>query len=182
MGCHGAPEVRTGLSAADSSLGRIFAVCLPDTDCSRGGKMRPAGRPCEVFAKGIAEEPEQRCTLEDLERVALRTARRIRTPARTPPARFWTEEQVVRFHDRDYRIVARLGSGGVGTTFKVVEIDRSTKEDLGTYVAKVGHQCGNRQASAESLQPGAVAPRPSCGAFRHFRGGAANGGRTSSWR
>ena len=71
----------------------------------------------------------------------------------------------MRFHDRDYRIVSRLGSGGVGTTFKVVEIDRSTKEDLGTYVAKVGHnaETGNRVLKAYSL---ALAPRPSCRPFR----------------
>ena len=56
-----------------------------------------------------------------------------------PPARFWTEDQVVPFRDRDYRIVSRLGSGGVGTTFKVVQIDRTTGEDLGTYVAKIAH-------------------------------------------
>src|SRR6184192_1688749 len=74
-------------------------------------------------------------------------------PPAPPPARFWTEEQVVRFRDRDYRIVSRLGSGGVGTTFKVVEIDRSTKEDLGTYVAKVGHsaETGRRVLKAYSL-------------------------------
>jgi len=29
-------------------------------------------------------------------------------PPPPPPARYWTEDQVVRFHDRDYRIVARL--------------------------------------------------------------------------
>ena len=47
----------------------------------------------------------------------------------------------------------RLGSGGVGTTFKVVEVDRSTKEDLGTYVAKVAHESesGKRVLRAYSL-------------------------------
>ena len=34
---------------------------------------------------------------------------------------------MVRFRDRDYRIVTRLGSGGVGATYKVVEIDRSIR-------------------------------------------------------
>ena len=54
-----------------------------------------------------------------------------------PPARFWTEDQVVDFRGRKYRIVSRLGSGGVGTTFKVVELDGATGGDLGAYVAKV---------------------------------------------
>lgn len=70
-----------------------------------------------------------------------------------PPARFWTEDQVIRFRDRDYRIISRLGSGGVGTTFKVVEIDRSTREELGTYVAKVAHngETGQRILKAYRL-------------------------------
>lgn len=55
-----------------------------------------------------------------------------------PPARFWTEDQIVPFRGGHYRVVERLGSGGVGTTFKVVEIDRSG-EDRGTFVAKVSH-------------------------------------------
>ena len=54
-----------------------------------------------------------------------------------PPARFWSEDQIVNFRGRDYRIVSRLGSGGIGTTFKVVRIDHSTGGDLGVYVAKV---------------------------------------------
>ena len=60
----------------------------------------------------------------------------ITNPPR-PPSRFWTEDQVVQFGENQYRIVSRLGSGGVGTTFKVVKIDRAGKERLGTYVAKV---------------------------------------------
>ena len=43
---------------------------------------------------------------------------------------------MVSFDGHDYRIVSRLGSGAVGTTFKVVEIDGKTGEDLGAYVAK----------------------------------------------
>ena len=49
--------------------------------------------------------------------------------------------------------MARLGSGGVGTTFKVVEIDRSTKEDLGTYVAKVGHNSETGQRVLRAYSP-----------------------------
>lgn len=39
----------------------------------------------------------------------------------------------------------RLGSGGIGTTFKVVELDRSTGEELRTYVAKVAHEAESGQ-------------------------------------
>ena len=61
-------------------------------------------------------------------------------PAPTPPpVRFWTEDQEVWFEGHRYRIVSRLGSGGVGSTFKVVEMDPKTGEDLGAYVAKAIH-------------------------------------------
>ena len=62
-----------------------------------------------------------------------------------PPARFWAEDQEVSFGKHTYRIVSRLGSGGVGTAFKVEKIDRQTNEELGTYVAKVGHEAETGQ-------------------------------------
>src|SRR5262249_17998508 len=104
-------------------------------------------------SKGLAEKPDERATLQELD-VSLSEVLGEEVPLPPPPpARFWTEEQVVRFRERDYRIVAHLGSGGMGTTFKVVEIDASTKEDLGTYVAKVGHsaEIGRRVLRAYCL-------------------------------
>lgn len=148
-----APEVRTqGLVVADQRSD-IFSLCAClkhlfqdwDDDLSR--------RAAEVFGSGLAEEPDQRGTSQDLQAALSELlGESFPTPA-PPPARFWTEDQVIRFRDRDYRIVSRLGSGGVGTTFKVVEIDRSTKEDLGTYVAKVAHEVetGRRVLKAYSL-------------------------------
>ncbi len=102
---------------------------------------------------GLAEAPEQRNSLADLEKLLSELLGDSVAPVPAPPARFWTEDQIVRFHGGDYRIVTRLGSGGVGTAFKVVEVDRSTKEELGTYVAKVAHErdTGQRVLKAYSL-------------------------------
>ena len=148
-----APEVRSqGLSAADHrsdmyslSVSLISLFQLREDEVSR--------RAVEILAKGLADKPDERGSLQDLEASLSELLGESVPPPPPPPARFWTEEQLVRFRDRDYRIVARLGSGGVGTTFKVVEIDRSTKEDLGTYVAKVAHnaETGQRVLSAYSL-------------------------------
>ena len=43
------------------------------------------------------------------------------------------------FRGREYRIVAPLGTGGSGTTYKVVELDSESREEGGTFVAKVAH-------------------------------------------
>lgn len=106
-----------------------------------------------TLAKGLAEKPDERGLLLELESSLSELLGESLPPLAPPPARFWTEEQEVCFRDRDYRIVARLGSGGMGTTFKVLEIDPQTKEDLGTYVAKVGHsaETGQRILKAYSL-------------------------------
>lgn len=148
-----APEVRLqGLGAADHRSD-TYSLCACLAGLFQGREDETSRRATEILAKGLAEEPEERGTLQDLEMSLSELFGESVPPPEPPPARFWTEEQVVRFRDRDYRIVARLGSGGVGTTFKVVEVDRSTKEDLGTYVAKVGHhaETGRRVLKAYSL-------------------------------
>jgi len=148
-----APEVRAhGLSAADHRSD-VYSLCACLTGLFQGREDEASRRAMETLAKCLAEEPEERSTLQDLETSLSELLGESIPPPAPPPARFWTEEQVVRFRDRDYRIVARLGSGGIGTTFKVVEVDRSTKEDLGTYVAKVGHsaETGRRVLKVYSL-------------------------------
>ena len=148
-----APEVRSqGLSAADCrsdvyslSASLISLFQLRENTVSR--------RAVEILTKGLADKPDERGSLQHLGACLSEVLGESVPPPPPPPARFWTEEQLVRFRDRDYRIVARLGSGGMGTTFKVVEIDGSTKEDLGTYVAKVAHstETGQRVLRAYSL-------------------------------
>ena len=146
-----APEVRSqGRGAADhrsdvyslcSSLRALFSGSDDDSHAIR------------VLDDGTKQEPSARAELPELDRALSALLGESIPPPPQPPARFWTEDQVVRFTGGDYRIVARLGSGGVGTTFKVVEIDRDTKEDLGTYVAKVVHDqdTGKRVLRAHRL-------------------------------
>ena len=133
------PEVCTqGLGAADQRSD-VYSLCACLTRLFKGRKDEASQWAMQLFDEGLANEPEKRATLQDL---ALFLSERLgeSVPAPTvPPARFWSEDQEVSSGNHTYRIVSRLGSGGVGTTFKVVQIDRSTKEDIGTYVAKVGH-------------------------------------------
>ena len=147
-----APEVRAqGLSVADYRSD-VYSLCACLTKLFQDREDGTSRQVTEALAKGLAEEPEARVTLQCL-KLSLSELLGESVPLPSLPARFWTEEQIVPFRDRDYRIVTRLGSGGIGTAFKVVEIDRSTKEDLGTYVAKVGHnaETGERVLKAYRL-------------------------------
>ena len=158
-----APEVRAGGRGAADRRSDVYALCASlrvlfadrDEESSRAAMA--------VLAGGTQEEPAARSALDELGRSLSELLGESEPPPQAPPARFWTEDQIVRFKGQDYRIVARLGSGGVGTTFKVVEIDRGTQEDLGAYVAKVvrDREAGKRVLRAHQL----VRPRLRHAAF-----------------
>ena len=134
-----APEIRAqGLGAADRRSD-VYALCACLTTLFPDRESETNRQILDLLAEGMADAPEARIETEALETNLAALLGEAPSPPPPPPARFWTEDQVVRFRDRDYRIVSRLGSGGVGTTFKVVQIDRTTGEDLGTYVAKIAH-------------------------------------------
>lgn len=148
-----APEVRAqGLGAADQrSDVYSLSACLTHVfrDRSDGLSVRAVA----TLGRGLSEQPNERLTLDALDAALGELLGDSVPPPAAPPARFWTEDQIVRFRENDYRILARLGSGGVGTTFKVVHINRSTGEEFGTYVGKVAHDgaTGERVRRAYSL-------------------------------
>ncbi len=133
-----APEVVAhGLNAADHRSD-VYSLCASLRILFLNQASDDARRAAEVLSQGMAEDPNARCPLADLELELKKLLGESTPPPAVPPSRFWTEDQIVRFGERDYRILTRLGSGGVGTTFKVVEIDQNM-QDLGTYVGKVVH-------------------------------------------
>ena len=148
-----APEVRAGGRHAATPRSDVYSLCAALTCLFREQDDESSRRAVIVLEGGLADDPAARCGLEDLETALGGLLGETPPPAEPPPARFWTEDQIVPFNGRDYRVVGRLGSGGVGTAFKVVEIDRATKEDLGTYVAKVAHdeETGRRTVGSYSL-------------------------------
>lgn len=95
----------------------------------------------ELLAKGTASSPDNRIALSELQTSLLKLAgdKQPVTPS-PPPAQFWDEETEVKFQGKHYKIMSKLGTGSFGTTFKVLHYDKDTKEDFGTYVAKVIHR------------------------------------------
>ena len=147
-----APEVRAGGRHAAGQRSDVYSLCASLTDLFQVRDDEKSRQAVDVLAGGLADDPDARHGLEDLENALAELLGEAPAPP-PPPARFWTEEQVVPFHGREYRVVGRLGSGGVGTTFRVVQLDRATQEDIGTYVAKVAHdeEAGRRLVRAYSL-------------------------------
>ena len=147
-----APEIREqGLGAADRKSD-VYSLCTSLSVLFSGRDDDKSLEACVALAKGTADDPAKRNTLVEL-RDSISALMGEAPAIIAPPARFWTEDQVVNFRGRDYRIVSCLGSGGVGTTFKVVRIDGATGGDLGVYVAKVvfGRETGERVLRAYNL-------------------------------
>ena len=148
-----APEVRAQGRGAADHRSDVYSLCASLTVLFKGREDDVSRNTAAVLARGMENDPGRRGSLSDLE-VSLSELLGEPIPEPLPsPARFWTEEQIVPFHDQSYRIVSRLGSGGVGTTFKVVKVDRETTSELGTYVAKVARdeETGRRVLNAYEL-------------------------------
>lgn len=147
-----APEVIKGGLAAADFRSDVYALCASLKTLFQSEDPL-ALRTLEILASGTADVPEDRVTLDEM-RSLLDEELGISPPEPSiPPARFWTEGQVIRFKGSDYRIVSKLGSGGFGTAYRVVEIARSTKEDVGAFVAKVCHdkESGDQTIKAYAL-------------------------------
>jgi serine/threonine protein kinase len=113
-----APEVvGQGLSAADQRSD-IYSLCVCLTGLFTGQTDAVSTAAIEILAAGQDSKPDARCKLAELERSLSELLGDSVAPTPAPPARFWTDDQIVRFHGRDYRIVSRLGSGGSGPLSK----------------------------------------------------------------
>ncbi len=148
-----APEVREqGLQAADTRSDR-YALCASLRVLFEDRGDETSRQALEVLASGMADDPAQRRETSALDAGLSGLLGESAPAPPPPPARFWTEDQIVPFRGGHYRVVERLGSGGVGTAFKVVQLDRTRKEELGAYVAKVCHdeEAGRRAVSAYRL-------------------------------
>lgn len=153
-----APEVCSGGLNAANQCSDVFSLCRTlllvfDSDDSEPARCTKA-----VLAKGISNQPSVRADLDEMiqefQKATVQSGDQsgqecLQVGPTIPPAEFWCEGQMVPFRSLTLRVVSRLGSGGIGRTFKVEQVAPETGENFGTYVAKV---IKNRDAGMAALQ------------------------------
>jgi len=158
-----APEIRQGGLASADQRGDVYALAASLLTLFEGREEKEASQCRQILRSALAEDPADRTTLTRLaeELGVLVGAGIAPLPAASlspdtveplPPPRYWSEDLTIGFNNKSFRIVSRLGSGGVGLTFKVVEVDRTTGENFGTYVAKVINEEAPGNAALKAYQ------------------------------
>ena len=133
-----APEIKAvGLAAADQRSD-VFSLCASLLKMLEGQNENGIEDVQNILKDGICDNPEERLTAKLLYEELLKI---IPAPAKEfkktdlPLPKYWSEGTEVDFRNRRYRILARLGSGGIGQTFKVCAM-KDDGEESETYVAK----------------------------------------------
>jgi len=131
-----APEVQAGGLGVADSRSDVYSLSVTLLSIFQGedtlaGQVRP------ILEGGCRQKPEDRFSLAELSESLKGLDSLEPTPIPLPAPDYWDEDTVVPFQNSRYKIVDRLGQGGVGQTFKVVELDAQSEEKFGTYVAKV---------------------------------------------
>lgn len=156
-----APEVRTDGLAAASQRSDVFSLCSALLTLFANATDAKAEAVRNALLLGCAESAESRASLKDIEtalRRCLAAAPEPKLPfappaeGEIPPSEYWSEGQLLPFRDMTLRIVGRLGSGGVGRTFKVEQVDPLSGENFGTFVAKVMKSQDSGRAALQAYQ------------------------------
>jgi serine/threonine protein kinase len=137
-----APEVRAGGLALADRRSDVFALCASLLPLFEGDSRDDARNVAAVLSKGTIDDPGMRPSLSslagELEVFGIKNAGEIHQIEEVvAPARLWAEGSTVQLDGHSYRVVGKLGVGGAGETFKLVQLDTVTSEEFGTYVAKV---------------------------------------------
>ena len=147
-----APEViAKGIHAAGTDAD-TFAICasLERIFLNQADSRTQAVR--TVLAAGIEPTPHKRPTISTINQrlQSLLTKKISRNRPKLPDARYWDEDLEIPFRGNLYKVVARLGQGGFGSTFKVVQINEQKREEVGYFVAKAIHDPNIGPAALEA--------------------------------
>lgn len=156
-----APEVRAGGLAAASQRSDVFSLCSSLLTLFTNATDNLSAAALRALRLGCAAVPDSRASLKDIEarlRAGLLPAPEPELPfappaeADIPSSEYWSEGQLLPFREMTLRIVSRLGSGGVGRTFKVEQVDPASGENFGTFVAKVMKSQDSGRAALQAYQ------------------------------
>ena len=148
-----APEVHQGGLAAADARSDVFAVCA--SLITLFPAEEPRAREARSFLEqGCALNPEGREALAELAAVLERNTAPLGRPTPELPApEYWDEDTVVPFKRAHFKIISRLGRGGIGQTFKVVEVDKERSDEVfGSYVAKLIHHQADGEAALQAYR------------------------------
>ncbi len=157
----GAPEVRAGGLPAASQLSDVVSLCSALLTLFASATDAKAEGVRHALLLGCAASSETRASLKAIEtalRGCVAAAPEPQLPfappaeGDIPPSEYWSEGQLLPFRDMTLRIVSRLGSGGVGRTFKVEQVDPVSGENYGTFVAKVMKSQDSGRAALQAYQ------------------------------
>jgi hypothetical protein len=144
-----APEVRQGGLAIADPRSDVFSLCA-SLRVLFDGEDAVSRAADAALAAGCAAAPEQRAPLADIAKalagVGSMDAAEPTVTNSLPAAELWDEDTVVPFQQSRFKVIGRLGGGGVGQTLKVVELDTDSEECFGTYVAKLVNDADDAKA------------------------------------
>lgn len=132
-----APEVlKGGLSVADKRSD-VYSLCA-SLKLLFEGITEDTTQVLSILQKGLTENPEDRIQLKALAQELQNLGGMSKAAEKEIiPVEYWDEDYLVPFQKSYYKILNRLGSGGIGATFKVMEVDQKDEKEYGTYVAKI---------------------------------------------
>ncbi|CAK0764353.1 conserved hypothetical protein [Gammaproteobacteria bacterium] len=133
-----APEILSGGLNAATTQSDLYSLCASlATIFDLGDPISALIKEC--LQKGRQDNPEDRPSLTSLIAELSKQSQPIppQEPKMLPEPKYWSEGTIVEFRNSRYKILNKLGEGGIGLTFKVVELGQNSEEKFGTYVAKV---------------------------------------------
>jgi hypothetical protein len=154
-----APEVQKHGLASGDQRSDVYSLAASLLTILYGRQEKDAGQCRSILQTALVENPVDRLTLTQLAEqlgalVGQVPQQELSTQSESvqPLPRYWSEDLTVSFNNKFFRIVSRLGSGGLGLTFKVVEVDPASGENFGTYVGKTINEEAAGNAALKAYQ------------------------------
>ena len=140
MKAYVAPEVQAGGLACCTSRSDVYGLAASIRNAFSANKTTNNPDVISLLDSALAENPDIRPDPQEVAEKLREIQSTLQASAEDTELDvvFWDEHVVKEFHERKYKIINKLGSGNVGVTFKVMETETDSQEEIsGPYVAKV---------------------------------------------